>query len=595
MSPELRNLVRLLGRRRGRYAAGAVFLAIGDGGQLAVAWLIGHAIDAVGAALSGGPRPDLDRYGLGVLGLAMMVVGARFAWRHLIFGSSRMIERDLRQRLHDHLQSMSARFYLRHKIGDLMAYATNDIQAIQAAAAGGMMSGLDAVIQGAGAAAMMVVFVDPRLAGATLVPLLFLPPTTYLLGRQLHKRYGAVQAAFGTLSDRAQENIAGVRVVKGFAREAQQAAHFGEANERYRSLYARMLRYDVAFDPAIDLMAGLAFAVGLGYGGTLVMRGDITLGAYVSFNTYLAMLVWPMLALGWVMNLFQRAMASLARLETLFATAPDVADAPGAVALGAARGHLSLRGLTFRYEDHLPPALDGVDLDVPAGRTVGILGRTGSGKSTLANLLPRVFDPPRGQVFLDGVDVRDLRLDDLRRAVAIVPQDTFLFSRTIAENIAFDAFAGRERTHDEIVAAARLADVDRDIQGFPAGYATVLGERGITLSGGQRQRVCLARALIRDAPVLVLDDCLSAVDTLTESRILAALGPYLAGRTTVIIAHRVSALQHADEIVVLDDGRVVERGTHASLLAADGEYAQLYRRQQLEAELEHAPAVGAGA
>lgn len=206
-----------------------------------------------------------------------------------------------------------------------------------------------------------------------------------------------------------------------------------------------------------------------------------------------------------------------------------------------------------------------------------------------------MFDPPRGQVFLDGVDVRDLRLDDLRRAVAIVPQDTFLFSRTIAENIAFDAFAGRERTHDEIVAAARLADVDRDIQGFPAGYATMLGERGITLSGGQRQRVCLARALIRDAPVLVLDDCLSAVDTLTESRILAALGPYLAGRTTVIIAHRVSALQHADEIVVLDDGRVVERGTHASLLAADGEYAQLYRRQQLEAELEHAPAVGAGA
>jgi len=588
VAPDLRQLLRLFAQCKGRYALGALFLCASDGGQLAIAYLIGRAIDAVGAGAGGGPKPDLARYGLAILGVAVFIALARVGWRNMIFGSSRIIERDLRQRLYDHLQTLSARFYLRHKVGDLMAHATNDIQAVQGAAAGGMMSGLDAIIQGTGAAAMMVLFVDWRLGAATLVPLLFLPPATYWLGKRLHARYGAVQAAFGTLSDRAQENIAGMRVVKGFAREEQQRAHFGEANARYRELYARMLRYDVAFDPVIDLMAGLAFAVGLGYGGALVARGEVTLGEYVSFNTYLAMLVWPMLALGWVTNLFQRAMASLARLRVLFDTEPDVRDAPDARALPGARGELRLSGLTFKYAEHLPPALDRVDLTVAAGGTVGILGRTGSGKSTLASLLVRVFDPPRGQVSLDGIDVRDIRLDDLRRAIAIVPQDAFLFSRPIADNIAYDAFAERERTMGEVVAAARLADVDRDIDGFAAGYATMLGERGITLSGGQRQRVCLARALIRQAPVLVLDDCLSAVDTQTEARILAALGPFLAERTTLIIAHRVSALRHAGEIVVIDDGRVIERGTHEALVAADGEYARVFRRQQLEAEMEGA-------
>lgn len=587
MSTDLRELFHLLAQRRGRYAVGAIFLCFSDVGQLAIAWMVGRAIDAVsGGGPTAAAQAELNRYALGILLVALVVVVARVGWRQMIFGASRMIERDLRQRLYDHLQKLSARFYLSNKVGDLMAHATNDIQAIQAAAAGGMMSGLDAVIQGVGAATMMVLFVDARLAAATLVPLLLLPPATYYLGRQLHMRYGAVQAAFGTLSDRAQENIAGIRVVKGFAREPQQEAHFGEAAARYRDLYARMLRYDVAFDPIIDLLAGLAFAIGLGYGGLLVIEGSITLGQYVSFNTYLAMLVWPMLALGWVMNLFQRATASLARLRKLFDTPQDVADAPDAVALPAPRGHLQLRGLSFRYADDLPPALEGVDLDVPPGHTVGILGRTGSGKSSLASLLLRVFDPPPGQVLLDGIDINDIQLADLRRAIALVPQDTFLFSRSIADNIAYDAYDPEPRSMEAIRAAARLADIDRDIQGFPAGYDTMLGERGITLSGGQRQRVCLARALVRNAPVLVLDDCLSAVDTQTEARILEALGPYLHHRTTLIIAHRVSALRHADEIIVLGDGRVVERGTHDALLAADGDYARLYRRQQLEAEIE---------
>jgi len=398
-----------------------------------------------------------------------------------------------------------------------------------------------------------------------------------------------VQAAFGTLSDRAQESVAGIRVVKGFGREELRSAHFGEANEDYRRRYARMIRYDVAFDPSIRLLAGLAFAVGLAYGGALVARGDITLGAYVAFNTYLGMLVWPMLALGWVINLFQRALASLGRLQLLLDEKPDVVDAPGALALEEPRGHLTVRGLTFTYRPELPPALADIELDVPPGGTVGILGRTGSGKSTLANLMLRVFEPPRGTIFLDGHDVRDLRSADLRRAFAYVPQDAFLFSRSIADNIDFDP---APHSRSDVEAAARLADVERDILTFPEGYETQLGERGITLSGGQRQRVGLARALVRDAPILVLDDCLSAVDTATEERILSALEPVLSERTTLIIAHRVSALRHADEIFVLDDGRIVERGSHDELVAAGGEYARLFRMQQMEADLESAASAG---
>jgi ATP-binding cassette subfamily B protein len=574
MGHDLKALLGLLGRHKGRYALGALCLCVSDGGQLAIGWLIGRAIDAVTSP--GTTSADLARYGLGILLLAGVVVLARFGWRQMIFGASRMLERDLRQRLLEHLHGLSAGFYHQRKVGDLMAYATNDVPAVQLAAAGGMMAALDAVIQATGAAAMMALTVDARLAALTLLPLLVLMPATAFLGRQLHARYGDVQGAFGGLSDRVAETIAGIRVVKGFAREGHLADRFRADNQGYQAHYNRMLRYDAAFDPAIELLAGLAFTLGLAYGGWLVLSGGISLGQYVSFNTYLAMLVWPMLALGLVTNHVQRATASLARLERLFAERPQVADAPGALRLARAAGRLSLAGLTFAYGADRPPALSDVHLELPAGRTVGIVGRTGSGKSTLANLLVRVHDPPRGQVFLDGIDVRDLALADLRRAVAMVGQDAFLFSRSLAQNIAFDP---SPRDRSAIVAAAVAADVDRDIRSFPQGYDTLCGERGVTLSGGQRQRLTLARALAKDAPVLVLDDCLSAVDTGTEGRILAALGDYTRGRTTVIIAHRVSAVRHADEILVLDHGRVVERGTHEALVALGGAYAALVRRQ----------------
>ncbi len=583
--PALRSLLALLDTRRRAYLLGLLALAISDSGQLLIARIVGRTVDGL-------REGRLDQAGLWARGgaivlVALAILAARYAWRHYIFGSSRAIERDLRQRLHDHLQGLDARFYLEHKVGALMAYATNDVPAVQVAAANGMMAAFDAVLVFLGAALMMGFTVSWQLALVVLLPLCLLSPLSYLLGRRLHRRYGEVQEAFGQLSERVQENVSGVRVVRGYAAEPREAARFRQANEAYRGRFSEMLRYDVAFDPMIGLLAGISFSLGLGLGGAMVVQGRISLGTYVSFNTYLAMLVWPMLALGWVMNLFQRATASMERLQALLHTRPAIADRPEALALPPEqrRGRLELRRLSHRYDPDLPPALEGIDVRLEPGRTLGILGRTGSGKSSIANLVLRVFEPAEGQVFLDGHDVRDLRLADLRAAVAYVPQDAFLFSASIAENIAFDP-RPEAYSRAEIEEAARLADLAGDLAAFPAGYDTMVGERGVTLSGGQRQRVCLARALIRQAPLLILDDALSAVDTATEARILAALRPYLAERTAILIASRVSALREADEILVLDEGRVIERGNHASLLAAGGAYRRLYERQQLEEALD---------
>jgi ATP-binding cassette subfamily B protein len=582
MPRDLKLLLNLLATRKRYYALGMVALAVADTGQLASAHLVGRAIDALQAGTM--DRSLLARYAAAILALGLMVALARFVWRNLIFGSSRVIEQALRQRLHDHLLTLSPRFFLGRKVGELMAYATNDIQAIQVAAANGMMAALDAGIVLVGALFMMVWTVDLGLGLAAMAPLLLVSPLTFWLGRRLHEAYGEVQLGFAQLSDLAQENVAGMRVVKGFAREPVWEARFAEGGENYRRSYVHMLRYDAAFEPVVGALAGIGFTIGLGYGGLLVVEGAISLGAYVAFNTFLAMLLWPMYATGFTVNRFQRAMASVSRLQELFDSLPEIVDAADARALPEPRGELRAQALSFRYVAESPLALDDLSFHLPAGGSLGIIGRTGSGKSTLASLLLRQFEPPAGGLFLDGHDLRDIRLADLRRAVAYVPQDAFLFSDSIAANIAFDPDADPS-DHEAVVAAAKLAGIHDEILSFPEGYDTLLGERGVTLSGGQRQRVGLARALLRRAPILLLDDALSAVDTETEARVLEALRGVAAGRSTIVIAHRVSAVRHADEILVLEEGRVIERGDHRALLDHAGYYARLYRKQQFEISL----------
>lgn len=609
MSRDFRILIAYLSRHRRRYLLGLLALLICDLGNLTIPRLIGRFTDA----LNGGHLNSrgILAYAGSVVSLALIISLFRYVWRMYVMGTARQVEFDLRNELFLHLEKLSARFYATRKTGDLMAHATNDLQAVRAAAGQGVLMAADSFFMGTITLGMMLSMVDWRLTLLGLIPLPLLTISIMILGRLIHERFGRVQAAFSSLSDRAQENIAGIRVVKAFVQEEAEMARFQAENRDYVARFMGLIRVQGLMEPLIQVFAGLGFIIALGYGGNQVLQGEITLGTFVAFNSYLGMLVWPMIAVGWVVNLTQRGVASMGRLQEILDQKPEVTDAFGATLPEAWRfspnplttladspasgaetsvalnsqprlGRIEARNLTFRYASNLPPVLKGLNLVLPAGSTLGIIGRTGSGKSTLVNLLVRVYNPPPGQLFIDGVDVNLIPLQALRETIGYAPQDTFLFSRTIADNLAFAPGVSRGA---ELLSAARVAQVDTDIQEFPRGYETLLGERGVTLSGGQRQRVGMARALLKKPPILILDDCLSAVDTATEALILAGLQPLMKNRTTVIISHRVSAVKSADQIIVLDQGQISEQGTHAQLLALEGEYWRLYRRQQMEEDI----------
>lgn len=526
----------------------------------------------------------LGRYALILFGIALAAGVFKYWMRRVVIGISRHVEFDLRNDLFAHFERLPAAYFQRERTGDLMSRTTNDLAAVRVMLGPGLMYFANTVVTALASLGFMLT-ISPKLTGLALLPLPLISLTVWYFGDRIHDRFEEIQAHFSKLSARAQENLAGVRVVRAFAREARELDDFAGLNRGYLERNLRLIRTSGMFFPLLGFLSGLAALLVLYLGGREVVASRISLGQFVAFTVYIGMLNWPMVALGWVINIFQRGMASWGRIVEVLDEPPVAAGgrlAPEA-GPGGRRGEVEFRRLSFTYPGAARPALRDVSFRVPAGRTLALVGHTGCGKSTLLALLARAFEPPPGTVFLDGVDVRELDLHALRERLAVAPQDTFLFSATVAENIAYGV--PREE-RDAVERVARVAHLDEDVRGFPLGYDTPVGERGITLSGGQRQRVAIARAVLRDAPVLVLDDCLSSVDTHTEEAVLHGLREVRRDRTTLIVSHRVSTVRDADEIVVLEDGAVAERGAHEDLLALGGRYAALHRRQQLEEELE---------
>ena len=573
--PHLRRLLPSLRRHRRALLLGLLALFATTALSVAGPWVLRHAIDDLTVVLT---RQKLWLYAGVLLGLVVVEGFFRYQMRMLLIGVSREMEYDLRNEVFHHLTLLAARYYQQHRIGEVMSRATNDMSAVRMVLGPGIMYTASTVATFAGAVALMLA-ISPRLTLLALVPLLLVSWLVRHYGRQVHDLYERVQEQLAEMNALVQENLSGARVVRAYAQEAHEEARFALANREYVSRNRRLVQISGILHPGIGFLMGLGSLTVLWLGGRMVVAGEITLGEFVAFGVYLAMLNWPMIAIGWVVNVIERGEASMLRIHAILDAPAEIRDA-GPEAVSGIRGDVEFRSLTFAYDGK--PVLHDIDLVVPAGTTVAIVGPTGSGKSTLVSLLPRLFDVPPGTLFVDGHDVRRIPLETLRGAVGFVPQESFLFSETVRENVAFGV-RGDGSARAEW--AAGVAQLEKDVRDFPQGFETTVGERGITLSGGQKQRTALARALAVDPRILVLDDALSAVDTETEEHILAGLRDVMRTRTTFLVSHRVSTVKEADLIVVLREGRIVERGTHDELVGHGGFYADLHRRQLLEEEI----------
>ncbi len=574
------SIIPYLKKSYARIAGGIVMLILVDVVQLAAPKVMQYAIDHIQARTI--DSKGLALVGLIIFGLAIAVMVLRYFWRVLIIGNSFQIEKSLRQDFYNHLLKLSQNFFNKSKTGDLMAYATNDLNAVRMLFGIGLIAAMDIVLMTVASFSFMV-SINWKLTMLAIIPMPILSLTIRYFGKKMHKRFAEVQQSFASLSGRVQESISGIRIIKAFVQEKTELEKVDVVSKEFVKQNMALAKIAGVFHPFMGFVISTSIVITLYFGGRAAIRGEITIGGFIAFFSYLGMLVWPMIAIGWIVDMYQRGTASLKRLNEIFGVEPEVNDDKADMNITALKGAIRLQNLSFSYGEDLPKIFDDISFSIDAGKTLAVVGPTGCGKTTLIELLVRIYNPQPNSIFLDEHELYSIPLQVLRRDAVLVPQDIFLFSDSIANNI---RLGNPDTTDDAVFDAAKVAQVYDEIMDFEHKFETVVGERGITLSGGQKQRVAIARALLTNPQILILDDALSAVDTKTERHILERLIELRRGKTTIIIAHRISSIQHADKIIVLGDAKIVERGNHRELIQLGGLYKDLHEKQKIRAKLE---------